>query len=690
MKKLLLAAILSLLAFPSLAQVNRIDPNAMPVTPTGSSTSDSLADITGDPLLYSYNSSQQSLGTKQGQTSSTVTLSNLGSTTSSYQVLSTTGVANGTTTISSLASVAGLAAGQQITGSVIPPHTNIVSVGANSVVISNAATGSGSGLTFRFFTGDTYPLKTGGLTAPVINKTDFLYPSIEPTYDAFLADSVRSSMISGPLVTDFMFLGSDFEIRAVNWPKSACGSVYIDGALQLNMCGTASTAQAGGASTITLTAGASAVDNFYNTLYVNIVGGTGAGQSGLVTAYDGGTKVATVADAWSVAPDNTSKYLIATTNKTQQENTTAGTTFYPKFSVAETTVPHKVRIVSSVPIVSVTTNSSGTIWKPETSKKQKLFVIGDSFAAGSGSGLFGSYALMLAETLGMEAVNMGAGSTGFLANSSVSTNYRHRIAPPYNSWSIQIGNASGGTFTLTYNSLTTAALAYNISVASLQTAIDTTFGAGVFKVYTANWVSAKEFLIVALGANEDLSLSMTIASSLTGTSFTPAVSRWEGEMISSIPYDKSGKAIPFTVLLQGSVNDITFSQAAITAEVKKLISVLKTRYPQAKILLSGILMKGGTGNVPASGTLLTAQAGIIDASSSLDLINGATPYIPTYDATTGVGYLKGVTSVYNPAGNVGENSDALVSNDFTHPSPVGHSFIGSVFYPSEIDKLLGN
>jgi len=47
MKKLILAVILSIIASPTFAQVQRIDPNAMEVTPSGSSTSDSLADWLG-------------------------------------------------------------------------------------------------------------------------------------------------------------------------------------------------------------------------------------------------------------------------------------------------------------------------------------------------------------------------------------------------------------------------------------------------------------------------------------------------------------------------------------------------------------------------------------------------------------------------------------------------------------------
>lgn len=71
------------------------------------------------------------------------------------------------------------------------------------------------------------------------------------------------------------------------------------------------TAQAGSSSSITLRAGASATTDKYKGLFVYIDGGTGKGQIGFVTAYNGSTKVATV-NAWSAgtAPDSTSTYSI--------------------------------------------------------------------------------------------------------------------------------------------------------------------------------------------------------------------------------------------------------------------------------------------------------------------------------------------------------------------------------------------
>jgi len=70
------------------------------------------------------------------------------------------------------------------------------------------------------------------------------------------------------------------------------------------------TAQAGGASTITLAASASSVDQKWTGFRVLIETGTGSGQSRTISNYNGTTKVATVDSVWVTQPDNTSVYHI--------------------------------------------------------------------------------------------------------------------------------------------------------------------------------------------------------------------------------------------------------------------------------------------------------------------------------------------------------------------------------------------
>lgn len=67
----------------------------------------------------------------------------------------------------------------------------------------------------------------------------------------------------------------------------------------------------GTTTTAVLAAGASAVDNFYTGMTIEIVAGTGIGQKGEIIGYVGATKIATIAKPWAVAPVlTTSTYSI--------------------------------------------------------------------------------------------------------------------------------------------------------------------------------------------------------------------------------------------------------------------------------------------------------------------------------------------------------------------------------------------
>jgi hypothetical protein len=72
-------------------------------------------------------------------------------------------------------------------------------------------------------------------------------------------------------------------------------------------------ARGGTANTITLNALASANDNAYRGQVVFLRAGTGEDQACRVIAYDGTTKLATVAHDWSVIPDTTTSYVMLPT-----------------------------------------------------------------------------------------------------------------------------------------------------------------------------------------------------------------------------------------------------------------------------------------------------------------------------------------------------------------------------------------
>lgn len=94
-------------------------------------------------------------------------------------------------------------------------------------------------------------------------------------------------------------------------PAAAAGAT---GGLSAGNVTRGGTAQAGGASTITLDAGASATDHLYEGMLVSITGGTGAPQTRMITGYVGSTKVATVDRNWTTNPDATSVFELTINN----------------------------------------------------------------------------------------------------------------------------------------------------------------------------------------------------------------------------------------------------------------------------------------------------------------------------------------------------------------------------------------
>lgn len=68
------------------------------------------------------------------------------------------------------------------------------------------------------------------------------------------------------------------------------------------------TAAAGAAGTITLAAGSSGTNDIYKYLGVDIISGTGAGQSRVIYGYVGATRVASIEPDWVTTPDTTSVY----------------------------------------------------------------------------------------------------------------------------------------------------------------------------------------------------------------------------------------------------------------------------------------------------------------------------------------------------------------------------------------------
>lgn len=159
---------------------------------------------------------------------------------------------------------------------------------------------------------------------PLLSRKRLILAKIESTYaqdsspagtDAVLVRNLDITPIEAETVSRDLirpYLGNSTQLLAntrvtITFEAELAGSGTAGTATKvdalLRACGMAATttaaavtgsAVAGAAGSITLAAGASAVNNFYNGMVISITSGTGSGGAGIITAYNGTTKVATV------------------------------------------------------------------------------------------------------------------------------------------------------------------------------------------------------------------------------------------------------------------------------------------------------------------------------------------------------------------------------------------------------------
>lgn len=143
-------------------------------------------------------------------------------------------------------------------------------------------------------------------------EVDLLKGSMNAAPDRYFGGKSGSVVLRGPLHT----FASTYDPTTYTSAEAVLAALASENFLlaQALGCGPSTavtgTAQAGAATEITLAAGASASDDFYNGWLVTITGGTGSGQINKISDYDGASKVADVENTWTTTPDNTSTYSL--------------------------------------------------------------------------------------------------------------------------------------------------------------------------------------------------------------------------------------------------------------------------------------------------------------------------------------------------------------------------------------------
>ena len=169
---------------------------------------------------------------------------------------------------------------------------NMNNVAATSITTINANQGT------------TQPLNFTGTAGSALVKSDMVDVAGAAVSTSSAQIGVNAVNIAGQAAA--LDANNRLKVDVDDWGGTAVGSVPID-----TIFIRSGTAQAGGASTITLDAGASATDNIYKNETVFIRSGTGAGQANIIASYVGSTKVATMANAWITNPDSTSVFTLA-------------------------------------------------------------------------------------------------------------------------------------------------------------------------------------------------------------------------------------------------------------------------------------------------------------------------------------------------------------------------------------------
>lgn len=549
---------------------------------------------------------------------------------------------------------------------------------------------------FGFHGVNTAYIKTRGLSSP-------------QTQVAVAASANANTLGAQPFVTTFYYTpgGNTSSLDIKRYGDATRLDILVDdkyvGGADVQIA--SGTAQAGAATTITLAAGASASDGYYNQCYVRITGGTGSGQIRKISSYVGATKVATIGGAnWSTNPDATSTYSIEHTPIGFFLDGLTGSVNYINLTFpADAPVQNRTRKITLISSqffgVNIGQNDSVTAGPPMG--QFPAIVVGDSYWEGTASPLNNPIlAQLFAVNLGLQLVNLGSGSTGLWTRGSNNRlNFLNRIAPPTEAWEVTSpanNGATAGTWTIsvTYNGTTqtTSALAYNASAATVESALNALSfngfnassgvawvgptGQGCFCVARGDGFANTPFVIIANGM-AGATLTVNGGGLTGGTALT--VTQYLGDVAKNIPTDAGGNAVPFLLFVAGSGNDVGatgYTTAQLQDNVSRIAIAINTKFPSAIAVFSGIVSTSPGSGVIASSDVANNTA-IKNGIASLPKINAQAPFIDTY--WEGVGGNALITGGGWVAGPSNGNNDIFRSIIATgHPTGNGAVYFASV------------
>ena len=494
------------------------------------------------------------------------------------------------------------------------------------------------------------------------------------------ANSNADTFAPGTVYTTFYHTGTMLDVTQYGFSDNVM--LYINDTFiaRYGYALVSGTAQSGGVSTITLAATSSTVSGYYNEYYVRIAGGTGLlNEAKQVTGYDGTTFIATVDSAWTTPPDSTTQYVI---QEGAQPFVLDGSTGDVKYLHLRWNVSGQRKITIEQGIFAGV-SSDGSIAPAPLLATTPFLAIGDSFWEGDAApnnvpNLIDTFAAALS----WQTINLGDGGTGFIGTVPGRLNFQDRIAPPAEAWRVLL-SATGGTFTISvvYNGVTstTTPLASNAALAVIQSALNAltnvVSAGGTFNV--ARGDLSTPLILVAHGlAGATISVD---SSQLTGGSIS-VMGTYVGDVAENVPTDSTGKPLPFYLLVSGSGNDASNTDAEVQAAATYVAQQIVARFPTASTIFVGVLGDCNANSNLIGPTDVSRNAAIAAGAALLPMINGKVPFVDTYAA--GVGQPKiinGLGTVANPQAGTNSNLKSIVLAG--HPTGAGAQFLANWLAP---------
>jgi hypothetical protein len=568
-----------------------------------------------------------------------------------------------------------------------PPPPPPPSLDLTPTVTFDATATSGLTTNYAYLTGSSAVNPAFTFSGAAQSLVTQFGPTIPRSNMVSVADSTVDTFSTGTIYTTFYHTGTMLDI--IQYGLADNVMVYINDTFsaRYGIALVSGTAQGGGASSITLAAGSSTTNGYYNEYYVRIAAGTGTlNETRQVTGYDGTTFTATMDSAWTTAPDATTQYVIQEGPQPFVLDALTGSVKYLHLRWNQSG-QRKITIEQGI-FAGVL--SDGTVAAAPTAATMPLLAIGDSFWEGdAGPTMVPNLIDIFAASMNWLPTNLGQGGSGFVLPAPSRLNFQDQIAPPAEAWRVLV-TATGGTYTLSVTvgsvTATTAALAYNSSqtaIAAALTALSNVASAGgSFSV--ARGDSSTPLVIVGHAiAGATLNVD---GSALTGGTIS-ILGAYLGDVAENLPTDSSGNPQPFYLLVSGSGNDTPFSDAQVQAAATYTAEQIAARFPTAMAIFVGVLGDCGANNNLIGAADISRNAAIAAGAAHLPMIGGKTPFIDTYAAGLGQPkIINGLGTVANP--QAGTNSNFKSITLLGHATGPGIQFLADWLAP-QVKTLTG-